>query len=323
MDHARICRQLIRALRGERSQIQLSRWLGHKSNVLYTWEAGRRFPTGAELMQLAARVGVDVPAAWGRFYRSPPPWLATVDTTRPAGLARVLADLRGGLSVQALADRAGLSRHAVSRALRAEAEPRGPELLALIDGATLRGLDFIAALVDIEQVPEAAAPFRALQQHRAAAAARPWTQAVLRALELAAYRDLPEHAEGWITQRLGLPAGEESESLRLLAAAGLARWDGRRWVGEDTAVDTRRDAATSAQLKGHWASVGQQRLGVGAPGLFSYNVFTVSDADLVRLEALHRQYFQQLRAIVSDSQPGERVVVANVQLFALDARAGG
>jgi hypothetical protein len=111
--------------------------------------------------------------------------------------------------------------------------------------------------------------------------------------------------------------------LRLLAAAGLARWDGRRWVGEDTAVDTRRDAATSAQLKGHWASVGQQRLGVGAPGLFSYNVFTVSDADLVRLEALHRQYFQQLRAIVSDSQPGERVVVANVQLFALDARSGG
>ena len=29
-------------------------------------------------------------------------------------------------------------------------------------------------------------------------------------------------------------------------------------------------------------------------------------------------YYRQLRAIVADSEPGERVVVANVQLFALD-----
>ncbi|MFM2248571.1 MAG: hypothetical protein RL071_4646 [Pseudomonadota bacterium] len=318
MDLDLLTRQLIRSLRGDRSQLQLSRWLGHKSNVLYTWESGRRWPTGAELLALAARTGVDVPGAWARFYRSPPPWLAEVDTTRPAGLARVLSDLRGGLTVQALADRAGISRHAASRALRGEAEPRAPELLALIEGATLRVLDFVAALVDVEQLPEAAGPFRALQQHREAAAARPWTQAVLRALELADYQALPQHSDGWIGARLGLPPGEEAECLRLLGAAGLARWDGRRWTGEDAAVDTRRDAATSRQLKGHWAAVGQQRLAAGDPGLFSYNVFTVSDADLKKLQALHRQYFQQLRAIVSESQPGERVVVANVQLFALD-----
>jgi hypothetical protein len=33
---------------------------------------------------------------------------------------------------------------------------------------------------------------------------------------------------------------------------------------------------------------------------------------------LHRAYFQELRAIVAGSQPVERVVLANVQLLALD-----
>jgi hypothetical protein len=32
---------------------------------------------------------------------------------------------------------------------------------------------------------------------------------------------------------------------------------------------------------------------------------------------LHRAYFRQLRAIVAESAPSERVVMANLQLFSL------
>lgn len=318
MDTHLLAAQLIRALRGERSQVQLSRWLGYQSNVITTWENGRRWPTGAELMRLAARTGVDVPGAWARFYRSPPAWLAEVDPCRPEGLARLLTDLRGGLPLGALADRTGLSRHAIGRALSGKAELRLPEVLAIIEGCTLRLVDLIDALVDIERVPEAARTFATLAHHREAAYAQPWTQAVLRALELAEYRALGAHSAAWLAGRIGLSEDETAACLELLRAAGLVRWDGRRWVGSARAVDTRRDPATSLRLKGHWAEVGLHRLRQGNPGQFSYNVFCVSEADLLRLRALHRQYFQQLRAIVAESEPGERVVVANVQLFALD-----
>jgi transcriptional regulator with XRE-family HTH domain len=319
MDLDLLAAQLIRALRGERSQVQLSRWLGYQSNVITTWENGRRWPSGAELMRLAARTGVDVPAAWSAFYRAPPAWLGGIDPCRPEGLAHVLSDLRGGLSIGALADRTGLSRHAIGRALSGKAELRLPEVLAIIEGCTLRLVDLIDALVDIDRVPEAARTFATLAQHREAAYAQPWTQAVLRAMELADYRALGGHSAAWLGARLGLPEEAVAACVELLRAAGLVRWDGRRWVGAAAAVDTRRDPATSLRLKGHWAEVGLRRLEQGNPGQFSYNVFCVSDADLARLRALHRQYFQQLRAIVAESQPGERVVVANVQLFALDA----
>ena len=67
MDHDLLAGQLIRALRGKRSQVALSRRLQYDSNVLYTWESGRRAPTAAVFFDLARRVGVDVPQAIDNF----------------------------------------------------------------------------------------------------------------------------------------------------------------------------------------------------------------------------------------------------------------
>jgi len=51
--------------------------------------------------------------------------------------------------------------------------------------------------------------------------------------------------------------------------------------------------------------------------LFSYNLFTVSEKDWQRLRELHIAYFQELRRVIEGSQPGERVGLANLQLFRL------
>ena len=45
MDYETLAKELIRALRGKRSQVALSRRLRYGSNVVRTWEAGRRFPS--------------------------------------------------------------------------------------------------------------------------------------------------------------------------------------------------------------------------------------------------------------------------------------
>src|SRR5262245_38605960 len=58
MDHEALAKELIRALRGKRSQVALSRRLKHRSNVLYAWEAGLRAPTAAGFLDLAKRVGI-------------------------------------------------------------------------------------------------------------------------------------------------------------------------------------------------------------------------------------------------------------------------
>jgi hypothetical protein len=56
-------------------------------------------------------------------------------------------------------------------------------------------------------------------------------------------------------------------------------------------------------------------------GQFSFNLFSVSEADLERLRELQLGYFRELRRIVSSSSPSERVVLVNLQLFDLGASA--
>lgn len=318
IDHDRLATELVRALRGRRSQAQLSRRLGYRSNVLYTWEAGSRWPTAADTLRLAAACRVDVAAAWARFYRTPPPWLAEADPLRPATVARLCDDLRGTVAVVEIARRAGRSRFAVARWLAGDAEPRLPDLLRLIDATSLRLLDWLACFVDVDTLPSVREAWHRLEAERRAAYELPWTQAVLRALELAAYRALPAHDDAWVAARLGLDEGEVRRSVATLVAAGqLVRRGAHLALVESGTTDTRRDPAAGRRLKAHWARVGLERLELGADGLFSYNVFSVSAADHARLRELHLAYFRELRAVVARSTPGEEVVVANVQLFGL------
>ena len=314
-----VAQELILALRGRRSQTAFSRRLGYKSNVAYAWESGRRAPTAAEALRAASRVGVDVRAAVRRFYQADPPWLAEQDPATPAGVAAWLRDLRGDIPRVRVAQASGLSRYAVARALSGEAEPRLADFLRLVEAMSARALDLVATLVDPSQLPSARARWRHLQAQRRLAVEQPYTQAVLRAVELVDYQALPRHLDGWIAARLGLSPEIEAACLDLLAHAGELRWDGQRWRPAGAqAVDTRSDPAHSRQLKAWWAKVGLDRLGQDPDGLWSYNVISVSEADLHHIRELHLAYVRAVRAIVAESAPAERVAVLNVQCFALD-----
>jgi hypothetical protein len=83
-------------------------------------------------------------------------------------------------------------------------------------------------------------------------------------------------------------------------------------------VDVAQDPKALRTLKAWAARTGLHRIEQELPGTYSFNVFCVSERDYQRLQQLHRSYFRQLRAIVAESTPSERVVMTNLQLFALD-----
>jgi transcriptional regulator with XRE-family HTH domain len=235
-------------------------------------------------------------------------------------VARLLDNLRGGSSIKDVAARAGCNRYAVSRWLSGKSEPRLPDFLRMIEATSLRLLDFVACFADPAQLPSAARAWHELEIARKVAVELPWSHAVLRALELEDYRALPRHVPGFIAARAGISRDEEERCLRLLAQTEQIKKQRGRWVPHRVlTVDTRRDPNAGRKLLGFWAEVGRERLDRDTTrGLFSYNLFTVSSRDLERLRELHLAYFRQLRSIVAQSEPAERLVVANVQLFGLD-----
>jgi DNA-binding phage protein len=309
---------MLRLFRGKRSQTAFARRLGSRSNIAYTWESGRRFPTAAKAFWVAERCGIDVRAALIRFYRREPVWLADTDLTLADGVARLLNDLRGAAQIGQVAERVGHSRFAVARWFKGTAEPRLPDFLRMIEATSLRSIDFIAAFVDPEKLPALREPFQRLSLARKAAYELPWSHGVQRALELEAYLRLPKHEPGWIADQLGITLEEEQRCLELLAASHQIQMQDGRWkVREVLAVDTRQDPEAGKRLKAWWAEVGLERLRADSEGQFSFNLFTVSEKDYERIRELHLAYFRELRAIVAESEPAERVILANVQLVNL------
>jgi transcriptional regulator with XRE-family HTH domain len=319
MDYETLAKELIRTLRGKRSQVALSRRLRYGSNVVRTWEAGRRFPTASRFFQACARLEVPPNQALRKFYASPPTWLETADLSRPETIARLLDDLRGKTKIGDIATRAERSRYSVSRWLSGVTEPRLPDLLCLIEATSLRGLDFVACFVDPATLPSVARRWRELETARHVAAELPWSHAVLRALELSEYMALPRHVPGFIAAKLGISQAEEERCLELLSQSKqISRRRGRWVVGRVLTVDTRYSPDAGRKLLTWWSQVGTERLRSGSKGQFSYNLFTVSARDLERLRDLQRAYFHELRSIVAASEPAERVVLTNLQLFGLD-----
>jgi transcriptional regulator with XRE-family HTH domain len=304
--------QFLRALRGRRSQRAFARRLGYRGNPLTDWEHGRRYPTARETLRAAARVKVDVCAAFARFAPS-----AALGRDRNGfATGEWLRAVSAPASITELAERSGLSRFAIGRWLSGKRHPRLPDFFRLVDVATGRLPDLVAELVPIAEVPALA------QRHRVALAARriafdePWTEAILRVLETPEYARRRAHRAGLIAERLGISLDQEVRSLSLLQTAEVIRRRGNRYAEvRPFTVDTRGGQRALYAIKQHWARVASERAADPRCGdVFAYNVLSASKDDLARIAELLHTTFREIRTIVAASEPADRVALLNLQL---------
>lgn len=308
--------QFLRALRANRSQIAWARRLGYRGNPITDWERGRNFPTAEEALRVAARGGSDVISAFQEF-----------DPKLPLGLgedgAFALSDwlrrLCASKRVTLLARDMQASRSSVSRWLSGHAKPRLPEFLRLVNAATGRVHDLVAALVPIDSVPALVPLHDAANAAKRLAFDAPWTEAILRVLDTrppSVVNSSPISTAAWIAGVLGLTEAECDSALEHLARAGLVSRDGDRYVPHQTlSVDTRGGKHAVRALKVHWADVATKRAASPLPeDVFGYNVISVSDADLARIRELLANTYREIRSIVAVSEPAERVALVNLHL---------
>ncbi|MEQ1564689.1 MAG: DUF4423 domain-containing protein [Myxococcota bacterium] len=299
-------RELLRAIRGPRSQIAFCRRLGYTSNVATDWEAGRRFPDAAEALRAAELCGIDVGAALRRFHPSAGAAWAT------DGLGGWLRALRGSTSHVFLAATCGASRHQVGRWLRGDAVPRVPQWLQLVDACTGRMPDLVAALVDVGQVPTVAAAAEARRRASRLVYDAPWTPAVITLLATA-----PSGTVGALAGRLGLDPAALDPAVEALVAAGIVARDGGalRLVAPLTS-SARGSDDDGHRVRTHWAEVSRRRLHARGPGdVFGFDVFAVSRADLERIKERYLAFYREVRATVAASEPVETAGMLVVHLF--------
>lgn len=316
MDCEKAAVELVRVLRGRRSQRQLSRRLGFSTNVVYRWESGRAVPAAAEFFRLAQLAGHD---AKRRLLDAGflAPDSSDLELTSNAGVAAWLNSLRGELPLRALVDGTGQSRFVLSRWLSGRTVVRLPDLLLLVEAMSHRGLDFVAGFADPCKLPSVAKEWAALDASRDAAVRHPWSHAVLRVLELEQYRRLPEHRRGFIAKVLGISLKEEETCLQILRKAGQIQLRRKRWVvGEQRTLDTRTVKQRTHDPRGFWIDVARQSWERQVPGAYSYNICSLSRADYEHLRVLYRRFFSEMQELVARSTPSECVALICTQMVA-------
>lgn len=320
MDHVDLARELLRELRGRRSQRALSRRLGFESNVIYRWEAGRSAPSAPEFFRLVELLGLSSAGVIDRFLHGKFQLPLGRSLVENEGVVLLLQHLRGESKVNDLATALGRSRFVMTRWLKGTTELPLPVLLAFIEATTLRLLEFLAALVDPSRLPSAGRRWALLEASRRAAYDHPWSHAVLRVIETRAYAELERHRRGFIAERIGISIEEEETCLQILLQAGqIRRRRGRFVVVETQTVDTRADPDKASRLQTFWLKAAFDRHQARSPGVYSYNLFSISEADHQRLLQLYHAFFNDMRRLVAASEPSERVVLFVTQVIPLDA----
>lgn len=316
MDYEQIAAELIRSLRGKRSQAAFSRKLGYRSNIVNRWEAREAFPSASTFLEVVASVQRKQPSPLLRFFPRPPEELVALGTDSARGVAVFLRELQGKTPILSIAKESGYNRYSISRWLAGSVELRLPQFLHLIEVMSRRLLDFLACCTDPATLPSIARDHERLALARETAYAQPWSHAVLCALELASAPKTEQAA--WLADRLGAPPAEIAAALALLEATGqVQRRGGRYTLKQVISVNTAHDPERSRALKVSWTETALARLRSGAPGNYGYSVFSISAADLRRLRDVHLEYVRAMQAIIAASQPGECVGLYCAQLLDL------
>lgn len=310
--------EFVRASRGRRSQVAMSRRLGFATNVVYSWERQKRHPTAGQLLWALHRTGHDVPERLRAFFKRACPWLDTTEPWAPEGVAALVAELKGATQINELARTLGVSRFVVSRWLTGTTQPSAGQLFELIHHYTHRVPDFVAEFTS-STLPSLAHEVARLTAARDLARTHPWSQLVLRHLELTQYLALPAHERGWIAKRAKLTLEEEESSLQMLQAAGQVTWTGTHWQPNTiVALDLRDNVEAVRHQRQFWATVASQRAPHSTDAVCGYNVFTISAADYAQLKVLHREFMQKARSLITQSEPAERVALLQLNLVAFD-----
>jgi uncharacterized protein DUF4423 len=310
--YARASRELVRAVRGKRSQLVLSRRLGYRGNPVTDWEAGRSHPDTLEVLEAARLAKLPVKAAFERFHPAPPPRL----DRGAAGLAAWLDAVRGSTTFAALSARLGCSRYVVRRWFGAEAQIKLPAFLRLVDVLTDRVQDWVAELVGIERVPSLAERFERVRLAKLLAFELPWSEAVLRVLETARYRTQPSAGAAAIASWLSIDTDHVAQVLEKLVAAGVvSETSGEYRVVGTLSVDTRVTPDGLRRLRQHWLGALLERSRTPHPTDWSaYNVMSLSAADLAFVRERLQSVFREIRSRVAASEPTEEVALVMLQL---------
>ena len=312
-DFNQVVSELVRILRGPRSQTAVSRKLGYRTNQLYRWEAGLRSPTWKDFVRLCR--AVDAPLE-GQLRKS------LNYKGDPNDGAAIANHLMQNLPISRVATLTGISRFTLSRWLSKKTEPGLAEMLQLLHCLWNLLFVFLEGWVEVERIPSLAMLHASRSQELDLFYNFPASITVLEALKLESYLKIDEHSDQWLAQKIGLSSDEVSKIIHRLQASRLIESVGLKYKVLKPFAPKNGNFQRYKEVRKFWFNKILEKYSqmekVPEESLAPAFTFACSQSAMTEIASRYRNFLTEMNTIIAeDTDPANRLVVHSSMLFNL------
>lgn len=315
MDFILLKTQLLRAIRGKKSQTYLSRKLKFRGNQVFRWESNERAISWPNFVKLCKASDCDLPTALSKVfgYRG-----------KPDDFAQLFSQLIGDIKISEVAETLKCSRFAVSRWVRGQSQPDLEYFLMLTHHYSFALFEFLELLVDVNEIPVVQKEYNKRKLQKEIHYRYPIVDAFLTCCELDEYKNATQGLSGFFSKKLGISIDEEDEIIRALRQAGIVQIKANGKIEmKSERLDLRGSEQGAQSIRQFWLNRALEHVKTkpmqNTNSSFGTIVLPSNREAAAKIKEEYYEFYHRVRAILQSNEgKKDRVQVFNFQLFDLN-----
>jgi DNA-binding XRE family transcriptional regulator len=239
--------KLIRHLRADRSQLELSLEMGYQFNQVHKWEVGSKALNLSDFMDYCEVFDISIERVFKTVFQ------LNLNNIPEEDIFAKLHTHLGPKSKQDLTSLLGVNKSTLYRWYKGNGTPDLALIFYWIDKTTQYFPDVISAIIGSKSALEIVGNKEPLIERRVKYSKYPYLAAVEYFFKLKKYRDLPNHSVSFIAQELGLSEQEVEISINELIRCNCIYLDEGKYALNFSRTDIGTiDVEASARMGKYW-----------------------------------------------------------------------
>ncbi|HLE10751.1 MAG: hypothetical protein A2385_09280 [Bdellovibrionales bacterium RIFOXYB1_FULL_39_21] len=312
INYSTLTQELIKGLRGKKSQNYYNKRLKQKTNQIHRWETGKSKITWVEFMRLLQLFKIDFRLLLNRFFR----FQGDVES-----ISLFLTHLFGNKKISELSKTVQLSEFKIRRILNGSSPAYLADILKIIDLLNrFRFLGFLNALIDLNKIGEVKEQFAQISSFMKTYYENPRIGHILLALRLDGYKKLKKHDPSFLAQKVGISLSEVAHFLEILIKIGYVTKKDEKYLATSVQSDDSNDPKKQIQIRKYWTAQAllamENHQAFPLQDAFGSLLFTTNSAVKEKIISIYLKFFEDLKnCIMSDKREHDIVLALNFHLF--------
>ena len=319
IDFDQIATEILRDLRGSKSQGQINNSFGFDYNKVAKWENNELSISWQEFLRYTSLAKKDMQ----QYFRENLVYNGNIES-----IAEIISHLIKNIPLEQVAASIGCSKATLYRWIKGETEPGIKFILKIIVLVDANFLKFFSAICNISNI-SALDGFTEMEKSKDVFFRYPLIAAILRVIELREYETLPTHQEGFISKKLGIDDEEEKFLLSIMLRHHFISYKEEKYIALSKTINTAGNRKLQLETMLFWQQQSKKILERLYDGqsynerhLWMYNVFgtTAEAREMLRKKAL--VYNNEIITILSSEVNRGAIVDVTLLQFGLQSLLG-